>query len=357
MLDMAPATGCDATLETEPSTRIVWVEPDESFVALCRKRIARMRKTRGLYYFWGRAEAKKRIYNAVHVDGRALSYQGTGSDYYYSFVALAGVFGLLALMVSGLITYAWLTGDVPNIEGITWTRYLAVIPTIFLLGVLTWRGMARELRRTRWAGTAFALSGSPWRYAGVHLATLLAVPLTLGWIIPFRQTRLQRELIGAVRHRDTACTFDGSTRPLYRRFAVIWFGTLLIYFGVVLVLAHTIGPAIVSAGDHGKWSALLGLGTLPWLIGATMLGLIAFGFLHAWYRACTLNAFAPHVSFGGARLTLSLPPVRYAANAIACTAIRLCSLSLYGPVADARAMRFFVSHADLTTTPSKDATR
>ena len=348
MLDMAPADNRDIAPDSAPPQRVAWIEPDESFAALCHKRIARMGKTRGLYYFWGRAEAKKRLYNAVRIDGKPLSYHATGSEYYRGFLIAVGIVAGLALLLLGVIAYAWLFGITPDVNGITWTRYLAVVPTIVLLGVMAWRGIARDLQRTGWAGSAFDLIGSPWRYAGLHLATLLALPLTLGWIIPYRQARLQREVIGAVRHGGVACAFDGSARPLYARFAVIWFATLLIYLAIVAVLGQTIGPAIVSAGKHGNWSALLAADTLPWLIAASAPGLIAFGFVHAWYRACTLNAFAPHIAFGTARLVLALPPWRYAANTMVCIAIRLGSLTLYAPVADARAMRFFVRHADLT---------
>lgn len=347
------STGGNAAVNTHPSKRIAWVEPDESLVALCHKRVARMLKTRGLYYFWGRAEAKKRIYNAVLIDGRPLSYQGTGSEYFYSFLAFAGVLALLSLLVLGLVVYVVLYGEPPKMASITWPRYAAVVPTIFLLGIIYWRSVASELERTRWAGSAFKLTGSPWRYASLHLATLLALPLTLGWIIPFRQIRLKRELLGAVRCGASTCAFDGSARLLYRQFAVIWLGTILVYFCVVLVLSHTIGPAIVNASEQGNWSALLSPHVLPWLIGSTALGLLTFGFLQAWYRACTLNALAPNVLFGDARLVMHLPPLRYAANAMICTAIRFGSLTLYAPVADARAMRFVVRHTDLLAESSR----
>ena len=72
------------------------------------------------------------------------------------------------------------------------------------------------------AASAAGLSGARRRFAWTYLWTTLLIPLTLGWILPWRAVRLQRALFNDTRFGDKAFTFTGRAGPLYKRFWLVW---------------------------------------------------------------------------------------------------------------------------------------
>lgn len=100
--EAAAAAVAPATPETDGAPTITWVEPGEGFLHLSLRNLALTIATGGAYHFWGRAEARQRIYAAVHIDGKPLAYTGTGREGFIGFlIALA----VVALVIGGAWIY------------------------------------------------------------------------------------------------------------------------------------------------------------------------------------------------------------------------------------------------------------
>ena len=65
-------------------------------------------------------------------------------------------------------------------------------------------------------------SGSATPFAWTYAWSTILIPATLGWIIPWRAARLQRDLFNETHFGDKAFTFEGRSGPLYRRFWLVW---------------------------------------------------------------------------------------------------------------------------------------
>ena len=79
------------------------------------------------------------------------------------------------------------------------------------------------------AASAAASRGARGRFAWTYLWTTLLVPLTLGWILPWRAVRLQRALFNETRFGDKAFTFTGRAGPLYKRFWLVWVSAIVLF--------------------------------------------------------------------------------------------------------------------------------
>ena len=58
-----------ATVAATTSGRVAFVQPAESFLRLALRNLLLTLATGGIYYFWGRVEARKRLMSALRVDG------------------------------------------------------------------------------------------------------------------------------------------------------------------------------------------------------------------------------------------------------------------------------------------------
>jgi len=127
----------------------------------------------------------------------------------------------------------------------------------------------------------------------------LLVPLTLGWIMPWRSTKLQSIITTNTRFGDRNLRFDAKAGPLYGPFAVAWIGGIATYLGLFGFLGAIFFQRILESRQTG----------LPFIPSATEVGLVIaafivagvlFALVNAWYRARTINHFANHTHFENA---------------------------------------------------------
>ena len=59
----------------------------------------------------------------------------------------------------------------------------------------------------------------------------MLIPVTLGWIVPWRTVRLQKALFDDTCFGDKAFTFTGRAAPLYRRFWLVWLSAIVLFIG------------------------------------------------------------------------------------------------------------------------------
>src|SRR5262249_42732292 len=152
--------------------------------------------TIGIYYFWGKTEVRRRIWSAVRLNGEPLAYTGTGGELFLGFLIVFGIVLLPMLLAS--VAAAFLFG--PSSIGVVQGLFYVFI--FFLRGVGIHRAQRYGLARTTWRGIRCGLEGSSWHYAWTHFWTALLIPFTLGWIMPWRPTRLQSLISNGMRFGD-----------------------------------------------------------------------------------------------------------------------------------------------------------
>ena len=198
--------------------RIAWAEPAQSWVALSMLNSGLRLLTLGLYHFWGKTEIRQRIWQAVRIDGEPLEYRGTGGELFRSFLIVFLVI-LLPVSILGFVVPFLVNGHEAVMGGynlLVWTFLL------MLSGVAMHRARRYRLSRTAFRGIRGGLSGASMPFAWTYIWTLLLVPLTFGWIYPYRALVLHRALTQASRFGDAPFTFTGKASALYRRFWVVW---------------------------------------------------------------------------------------------------------------------------------------
>ena len=110
-----------------------------------------------------------------------------------------------------------------------------------LTGIGIHRARRYRLSRTRWRGIRGGQSGRSWRFAWLYLWTMVLIPITLGWIVPWRTVRLQKALFDDTRFGDKAFTFSGSAGPLYRRYWLVWLSAIVLLIGTIVAVFAIIG--------------------------------------------------------------------------------------------------------------------
>ena len=332
-----------AAQPTAGSGRITWVQPPGGFLGLSLLNGLLRILTLGVYHFWGKTEVRQRIWSAVRIDGEPIEYRGTGWELFRGFL-IVFFFVLLPL---GFITFVapllWGTGFAGRggIESILWLILFA------LWGLGIHRARRYRLSRTRWRGIRAGQGGSSRGFAWTYLWTTLLIPLTLGWILPWRAAKLQRVLFNETHFGDKAFTFHGGSGPLYRRFWLVWVS------GVILVLAAFAGigavvGTVIPTGDPSTSGGM----KMTWdRIGAVVaiifVALLIFAMIRAWYSSRMFNYFASETTYQGARfhLTTTVPSLVWlvATNYL----IRTLSLTILSPIAEARATRYIVDRLSI----------
>ena len=145
--------------------------------------------TLGVYHFWGKTEVRQRIWSAVRVDGEPLEYRGTGGELFRGFLIVF----FLVLLPLGLITFV-----APLLLGTQAAGRGAIE-----IARLDRRVLAVGLRhppRAPLPALAHALARHPRAdsrarsapFAWTYLWTTVLIPLTLGWILPWRAAGCSR---------------------------------------------------------------------------------------------------------------------------------------------------------------------
>ena len=331
------------------SSGITWIEPDESFLQLTLRHIALILATCGLYLFWARAEARRKLHRCIHVGGRPLDYTGTGHEAFISFVIAALTAIVMMQAFFFFVKPALLAGGDASGGGFIgntfrWQRLSISLPLVFLLGSVAYRKRQHILRRTWWAGQRFDLSGQAWGYAWTHFWTAFLVPLTLGWAAPWRAHALEKRKTQETRHGTRMLGAVHSVKSLYATFAVFWFGGITIYLATVFTLGLTIGHEIIAATDTLSLTPLLGPGVATKGVMIAMAGVLPLALLATAYQGAWLEHQVSGIVFQDARLKLRLPKLAFVGFCIENAVLKVGTLGLLAPVADARMARFLIAH-------------
>jgi uncharacterized membrane protein YjgN (DUF898 family) len=352
MFDASSALSSERPLVMSPAgdaSGIIWIEPSESFLQLTLRHIALIVATCGLYLFWARAEARRKLHRCIHVGGRPLDYSGTGHEAFISFVIAALTAIIMVQAFFFFVKPALIGGDGSAASDLIggdfrWHRLSISLPLVFLLGSVAYRKRQHILRRTWWAGQRFDLSGQPWSYAWTHFWTAFLVPITLGWAAPWRAHALEKRKTSETVHGTQTFQAAHSLKSLYATFAVFWFGGITIYLITVLSLGITIGHEIIAATNTLSIKPLLGPGVVVKGVMIAMAGILPLTLLATAYQGAWLEHQVSGIVFQNARLTLKLPKFAFVGFCIENAILKVGTLGLLAPVADARMARFVIAH-------------
>jgi len=286
----------DTPMEEE-HLRLTWQAP-KNLIGLSFTNFLLRILTVGIYHFWAKTEVRQRIWSAIRINGEPLIYTGRGIELLLGFlIVLLAVFLPFLLLTVGAVLV--LGPNNPLVSFITLPTYALFA---YLIGIAIYRAQRYRLARTRWRGIRGSLEGSPAAYAWTYFWTLLLIPLTLGWIIPWRTTKLQGMITNNIRFGDRPLHFNARSGPLYGPFAVMWFGTLLIFFIFTSFLSALLGPFIQqSQQQHIPVQLQLGSEVVIALIASAVSAWLIYAIVSAWYQARTTNHFANHTHFENAR--------------------------------------------------------
>jgi uncharacterized membrane protein YjgN (DUF898 family) len=302
--------------------------------------------TLGIHHFWGKTEVRRRIWSSVRLNGEPLQYTGTGKELFIGFLVVIAAVVLPVTLIS--VALVFVLG--PQSPWLGLFQILLYVALFFLLGIGIHRALRYRLARTRWRGIRGGLEGSSLHYAWTHFWTALLIPLTLGWIMPWRTTKLQSRLTNGMRFGNRPFLFAARSGPLYGRFAVLWIGSILLLFvlgaiiGGMAYLEFANNPELARPGQPPQLS--------PWVMVASVVGVIAFylilGVMAAWYQASTINHFAAHTFYEGAKFRGNATAWSLIWLVISNMLIVTFTLGLLAPVAQARAARYMVERLSIT---------
>lgn len=323
-----------------------WNEP-AGLVALSFTNITLKFVTLGIYQFWGKTEVRKRIWSAIRIDGEPLGYTGTGNELFKGFVVVFGAILVPLLLMSLVLSI------VLGPAGYVVSYVATLLITTYLYGVGAYRAQRYRLTRTQWRGIRGTMTGNGWGYGWTSLWTALLIPFTLGWIYPWRATRLQRMLVDDMRFGDQPFTFNENSGPLYGRFIALWVGGLILYAaasaGIAAIAStHMIEAAATQKMQLSPEGAAL---TMALLLGLYLIGLVA----SSWYRAGQFNLFAASTSFEGVPLRGTMTGLGLMALTLTNVLLVLVTFGVFAPLAQARSARYFLRHLEFTGPIAFDA--
>jgi len=295
--DTPPATGSPPPFDPmsghEP-LELSWRHPKRLFTLSWTNFLLRL-ITLGIYHFWAKTEVRKRLWSAIRLNDEPLTYTGRGLELFLGFVIVV----LIVLLPATLIVTGLLFAFGPNSPIYNVAVFALYVVFAFLFGMAIYRATRYRLARTRWRGIRGALAGNPMAYAWTYFWTMLLVAITAGWFAPWRSTKLQGIIIDNMRFGDRPFKFTATSGPLYGPFALLWFGGVIGYIGLISAIGFTVSfgaahakqagiPYVPSATDIGI------------MVGAGVLALIVFAVTGAWYQARMTNHFANHTHFESA---------------------------------------------------------
>ena len=315
--------------------RITWVHPPGGFLGLSILNGLLRILTLGVYHFWGKTEVRQRIWSAVRIDGEPLDYRGTGAELLRGFLIVFLVI-LLPMGIAGVAATLLLNPDGAG-RGIYEIGFWTVLFALSGFGIH--RARRYRLSRTRWRGIRAGLSGPSLPFAWTYLWTMLLVPLTLGWVVPWRAVRLQKALFDETHFGDKAFTFGGRAAPLYKRFWLVWFAAVVLAAGTAAAIFTVIGFDMAQ-GIPKPRRLTAATGAISG--GIVFMALLVFAIIRAWYTTRVLNYFASQTRFQGSAFTLTARVGSFIWLSASNYLIRMLSLGLLSPIAEARSTRYIV---------------
>lgn len=284
--------------------------------------------TFGIYSFWAKTEVRRKLWSFVRINGEPLNYTGTGRELMLGFIVAFGVvlLPLLILFAAGVVAVG---GDTPAGQALNVALYAFIF---YLIGNAIYRATRYRLSRSRWRGIRGWLAGNPNSYAWTHFWTV-ALPLIafallvvatawstgpevggiliVGtllaalWILPWRSNLLQARITNDMRFGNTPLRYTGNAAPLYRSFALAWFGAAIaIILSVVMIYGFIYDNNMIEAWETRR--RLPSASQIAIVLAGIIFTILLIGVIMASYRAAQYRHFARHTLFENGRFKMSV---------------------------------------------------
>lgn len=294
--------------------------------------------TLNIYYFWGKTETRRKLWNAVHLQGQPFQYTGTGKELFLGFLMVLFVFFLpMILIVGGLATLLGPKGQAPVVAGF-------YIILFYFLGVAIYRARHYQLTRTTWRGIRGAMHGSSWSFGWTYLWTTFLSIITLGWAVPWQANKLQKIMTEDTRFGDMPLSYDGKSGPLYGPFAVAWIGLFLVFAGIyaaIFYITYLMGTgAIQPPFPENATPQQIQMIILPYTIVGYIVFFLIIMALSSWYAARSMNHFAASTTFDNARFNMDATAGSLLWLNISNTLLMFFTLGIAIPFVHARTLKY-----------------
>jgi uncharacterized membrane protein YjgN (DUF898 family) len=342
--------GADPIARPDAVHPFAWRGSPWSLAPLCLMNAALTLLTVGVYNFWGRTEVRRRMWSSVRFLGEPLAYHGTARELMRGFLTVFAVL-VVPIFLTGLIVVL-LFGQASGTFGVYQIGLFAIVYPI-LTAIAFYRARRYRLSRTSWRGIRASMDGSSGEYGLISWALALAYPFTLAWIAPYRAVVLQRMLVTDTQLGSEPLRFEGSARPLYWRYALLWFGTLVLLFLVLAGIGTAIGPNF-NPQNPLSWARLNGR-NLAILVGPVVGAIFVWSIMSSFYYAGLYNHLAQS-TYLGRDGSLGLATHRFDLDVrgrhliwlfVTNSLITYLSLYILRPVATARSIKYYAEHLRL----------
>ncbi|MBN8530985.1 MAG: DUF898 domain-containing protein [Alphaproteobacteria bacterium] len=158
--------------------------------------------TLGIYSFWGKTRMRRYLASSFALGGDRFQYIGTGMELFLGFLKALPI---ILLIYSPLII--WNPEQYPVVN-------LVFFPIIFLIFAGIYFAMRYRLSRLTWRGVRGRLTGSPWAYAALRIGRFILNVVTLGYLVPHSDMKIQRFVMENVHFGSAKAEFNGDHKPL-----------------------------------------------------------------------------------------------------------------------------------------------
>lgn len=307
-------------LPAQTGVRVAFTGDRRSFLGLVTRGAGLEMITAGFYRFWLTTDIRRHLWSHSVVDGDGAEYTGRGRE------LLIGFLVAMAILVPIYIAYFILGLEAERLQA------FASVPLVVFLYVFTqfaiYRARRYRMTRTVWRGVRLWMTGSGWAYALRASLWGLAMIVTLGLILPWRDAALERYKMQHTHYGDLQGSFEGTGAEFFKRAWWLWLLTpfaMITYVGIPFVYAgfkaiqmrwwlNGLRLGGVSLQSDLGGGALIGLywKTIGWVVLLSIV-LIPY-FALAAVIAATMNGETVDASlFGNPELYTSIPFIALAA--------------------------------------------
>lgn len=258
--------------------------------------------TLGIYRFWAKTRIRRFLWGNVEILGDRLEYTGTGKEMFLGFLV---VFFLILMPLFGGLAFLdqALAGEHEELRaGLGLVQIIAIV---FLVGVALFRARRYRLTRTHWRGIYGGQTGSSVKYGLMGLASYVLVAPTLGLAWPACSVWLTRYEMNNTWIGDEQPEFNPSVKKLYRLFMVPWLigatSMGLFMFAIFSVLGD-LGTSLEGGAnpDPEATAAAAGFVAVAYLLMIpAMLAIL-------WYRGKAYSHFIASTRFHGHGLSSAI---------------------------------------------------
>jgi uncharacterized membrane protein YjgN (DUF898 family) len=195
--------------------------------------------TVGFYRFWLVTDIRRHLWSNTTLEGDPFEYTGRGKE------LLIGFLFALAIIVPVYLAYFLVGLEAERIRAFASFPLFAFF---YLFGQFAiYRARRYRLTRTVWRGVRFWMTGSGWGYAARSALWLVAMMLTLGLILPWREAALERYKMRHSYYGELQGSFAGRGWEFFKNGWWLWLLT------PVALVVFPLAPFVYAAFKAVEW--------------------------------------------------------------------------------------------------------